>query len=82
MQSLTTIVKFVSKSVAKKEEIRAYIKARSKIFCSLKRIFAEISVVYESTMSYDAVHRWKKKFDSGSESIKNAPKSGRPVCIT
>ena len=38
----------VGKSVAK-EEIWAYIKARSKIGCSLKQIFAEISVVYEST---------------------------------
>ena len=24
------------------------------------------------------VRRWKKKFESGVESIKNAPKSGRP----
>ena len=29
-------------------------------------------------MSYDTVRRWKKKFESGVESIKNAPKSGRP----
>ena len=29
-------------------------------------------------MSYDMVRRWKKKFDSGLESIQNAPKSGRP----
>ena len=27
---------------------------------------------------YDTVRRWKKKFESGVESIKNAPKSGRP----
>ena len=29
-------------------------------------------------MSYDIVRRWKNKFDSGVESIKNAPKTGRP----
>ena len=29
-------------------------------------------------MSYDTVRRWKKKFESGVESIKHAPKSGRP----
>ena len=53
-QSLTTAVKMVGKSVAKKEEIRAYIKAISKIGCSLKQVFAEISVVYGSTnVSHD-----------------------------
>ena len=31
-----------------------------------------------SCVSYDTVRRWKKKFESGVESIKNAPKSGRP----
>ena len=29
-------------------------------------------------MSYDTVRSWKNKFKSGVESIKNAPKSGRP----
>ena len=28
-------------------------------------------------MSYDTVRRWKNKFESGVESIKNALKSGR-----
>ena len=60
-----------------KEEIR--VKALSKIACSFKQIFAEISAVYQSiNVSYDTVHWWKKKFDSGLESIENAPKSGRP----
>ena len=78
-QSLTTVVKMVGKSVAKKEEIRAYMETRSKIGCSLKQIFAEISAVYGSTnVSYDTVRRWKKIFDSGLDSIENAPKSGRP----
>ena len=29
-------------------------------------------------MFYDTVSRWKNKFETGVESIKNAPKSGRP----
>ena len=29
-------------------------------------------------MFYDTVRRWKNNFESGVESIKNAPKSGRP----
>ena len=29
-------------------------------------------------MSFDTVRSWKNKFESGVESIKNAPKSGRP----
>ena len=31
-----------------------------------------------SCVSYDTVRRWKNKFESVVESIKNAPKSGRP----
>ena len=39
----------------------------------------EISAAFgPSCVSYDTVRRWKKKFESGVESIKNAPKSGRP----
>ena len=39
----------------------------------------EISTVFgPSCVSYDTVRQWKKKFESGVESIKNAPKSGRP----
>ena len=40
---------------------------------------AEISTAYgPSCVSYDTVRHWKKKFESGVDSIKNAPKSGRP----
>ena len=39
----------------------------------------EISTAFgPSCVSYVTVRRWKKKFESGVESIKNAPKSGRP----
>ena len=73
--SLITVVKMVGQSVANKEEIRAYIQAHSKIGCSLKQIFAEISVVCGYTnVSDDTVRRWKKKFDSWLESSENAPK--------
>ena len=69
----------VGRSVDKKEEIRAYIKARSKLGCSLKKLMTEISSAFgPSCVSYDTVRWWKKKFESGVESIKNAPKSGRP----
>ena len=45
----------VSKSVAKKEEVQAFIKACSKIGCSLTQIFAEISVGSGSiNVSHDA----------------------------
>ena len=69
----------VGRSVDKKDEIRAYIKARSKLGCSLKKLMTEISTAFgPSCVSFDTVRRWKKKIESGVESIKNAPKSGRP----
>ena len=69
----------VGRSVDKKNEIRAYIKARSKLGCSLKKLMTEISTAFgPSCVSYDTVWRWKKKFESGVESIKNALKSGKP----
>ena len=38
-----------------------------------------ISTAYgPSCVSYDTVWPWKKKFESGVESTKNAPKSGKP----
>ena len=79
MQSLTTAVKIAGRSVDKKDEIRAYIQARSKLGCSLKQLMTEISTAYgPSCVSYDTVQLWKKKFESGVEAIKNAPKSGMP----
>ena len=69
----------VGRSVDEKNKIRAYIQARSKLVCSLRQLMTEISAAYgPSCLSYDAVRRWKKIFESGVESIKNAPKSGRP----
>jgi histone-lysine N-methyltransferase SETMAR len=69
----------IGRSVDKKDEIRAYIKARSKLGCSLKQLMTELSTDYgPSCVSYDTVRRWKKTFESGVECIKNAPKSGRP----
>ena len=62
-----------------KDEIRAYIQARSKLGCSFKQLITEISTAYGlSCVAYDTVRRWKKKAKSGVESTKNAPKSGRP----
>ena len=42
-QSLTTVVKMVCRSLDQKDEIGAYIKARSKIGCSLKQLMTELS---------------------------------------
>ena len=68
----------VGRSVDKKDEIPAYIQTRSKLGCSLRQLMTEISTAYgPSCVSYDTVWQWKKKFESGVESIKNAPKSGR-----
>ena len=79
MQSLTTAIKMVGRSVDKNDEIRAYMKARSKLGCSLKKLMTEISTAFgPSCVSYGTVLRCKKKFESGVESIKNEPKSGRP----
>ena len=76
---MTTVVKMVGRSINQTDKIRAYIKARSKLGCSLKQLMTELSTAYgPSCVSYDTVRRWKKKFESGVEFIKNAPKSGRP----
>ena len=56
-----------------------YIKARLKLGYSLKQLMTELSTTQgPSCVSYDTVRHWKNKFESGVESIKNAPKSGRP----
>ena len=68
----------VGRIIDKKDKIRAYIQARSKLGCSLKQLMTEISNAYGPCVSYDTVRRWKKKFESGVDSIQNAPKSGRP----
>ena len=72
---MSTAVKMVDRSVDKKNEMRAYIQARSKLGCSLKQLMTEISTAYgHSCVSYDTVRQWKNKFEIGVESIKNAPK--------
>ena len=66
-----------------KDEIRAYIKARSKLGCSLKQLMTELSTVYgPSCVSYDIVRCWKNNFESGVEYIKSKPKSGRPKFVS
>ena len=76
---MTTVVKMVGRSVDQKDEIRAYTKAHSKLGCFLKQLMTELSTTKGSScVSYDTVRRWKNKFKSGVESIKNASKSGRP----
>ena len=72
---MTTAVKMVGRSVDKKDEIRAYIQACSKLGYSLKQLMTEISTADgPSCMSFDTVQQWKKKFDPGVETIKKCTK--------
>ena len=49
-------LKMVGRSVDKKDEIWAYIKACSKLGCSLKKLMTEISTAFgPSCVSYDTV---------------------------
>ena len=62
--SLTTVIKIVGtcRRVNQKDEIRGYIKACSKLVCSLKQLMIELCTTYEpSCVSYDTVRRWKNK---------------------
>jgi hypothetical protein len=55
----------VGGSVDKKDEIRAYIKARSKLGCSFKQWITELSTAHRpSCVSKDTVRQWKMKFES------------------
>lgn len=43
----------------------------------------ELGIVYGSDKLYhETVSRWRKKFLTGTESIKDAAKYGRPVTVT
>ena len=53
----------VGRSVDQKNEIRAYIKARSKLGCSLKQLITELSDAYRPSVSYDTFRRLKNKFE-------------------
>ena len=60
--SLTTVIKIAGtcRRVNQKDEIRGYIKARSKLVCSLKQLMIAYG---PSCVSYDTVRRWKIKFN-------------------
>ena len=52
----------VGRSVDQKDETQAYIKARFKLDCSLKKLMTELSTAFvPSCVSYDTVRLWKKK---------------------
>ena len=71
--------KIVGKSIDQIDQIRAYIKARSKLVRSLKQLKTKVSTANgPSCVSYDKIRRWENKLESGFESIKNAPNPGRP----
>ena len=75
---MTNVIKIVGRSADKKDEIRGYIKARSKLGCSLKQMMITLSTTNgPSCTSYDTIRRWKNKILSGVVSIKSAPESVR-----
>ena len=62
---MTTVAKMDGRSVEQKDEIWAYIKARSKLGSCLKQLMTEIFTAYGPYfVSYDTVRRLKKKFES------------------
>ena len=60
---MTTFAKMIGKRVENIEEIRAYIKVRTKLGHSVKQIFTELGEVYGSDkVCYESVRRWRQKF--------------------
>ena len=49
----------VGRSVDQKNEIRTYIKARSKLSCSLKQLITELSDAYRPSVSYDTFNKYE-----------------------
>ena len=73
---MTTVVKMDVKRAENIEEIRAYIKFAH----SVKQTFTELGAVYGShNVSYETVCRWRKKFHTGTKSVKDATESERLV---
>ena len=68
----------VGKRSLKSEEIRVYIKNRSKLGITSKEIFEELCTVYgQNEVSYSTVTRWVKKFKTGIETVKDGARPGR-----
>ena len=67
----------VGKRVESIEEIRAYMKVHTKLSHSIRQIFTEFGEVCGShNISYETDCRWRKKFHTCTESVKDATKSG------
>ena len=61
----------VGKPVENIEEIRAYINVRTKLSYSVKQIFTELGEVNRfHNLSYGTVSRWRRKFHTGTASVK------------
>ncbi|XP_045167528.2 protein GVQW3-like [Mercenaria mercenaria] len=64
-------------------QIRSYIKNRFILGIQAKDIFNEICRVYgNNELSFSSVTRWCKKFKSGVDSVKDAPRASRPKTAT
>ena len=72
-------LKMIRKRTEHAADIRGYIKAHFQLGLSVKSIHDEICVVYaDKQMSFSTVYRRFTKFNSGQESVKDAPYSERP----
>ena len=73
----------VGKRIENTEEIRAYTKVHTKLGHLVELIFTELGEVYRShNIAYEIVRRCREKFQTGTESVKEATKSRRPVTAT
>lgn len=64
----------------KNENIRFYIKVRSKLGISIKDVTNELkSALEESAPSFSTVSRWFKHFEGGYERLNDKNRSGRPI---
>ena len=68
----------VGRSVDKNDEIQAYIKARSKLGCSLKQLMTELSTAYGPSCVLWHSSAVEKEIWVWCRVHRNTPKSGRP----
>ena len=66
-----------------KENYRFYIQIRTELGIHYKTIFNELNSVRPSQApSINTVYNWWKSFKAGHESLKDEPRSGRPITET
>ena len=72
-----------SKSSDIEQDQRAYIKSRSLLKDSNKKIHNDIvEVCGDQALTYSTVRRWTQLFREGRNSIEDKPRTGRPKSAT